>query len=260
MPETSRHEPGSFSWVELATTDTAAAKKFYGALFGWTFVDTPAGPDMVYTRFQVGEKDVAAAYPQQKEQRDHGVPPNWMSYVTVERADAAAAKARELGGTLMMEPFDVMEHGRMAVLQDPAGAVLSLWEPRKHIGVQVRDEPNTLCWNELYTRDTARASAFYTGLFGWKAKTDPGGYTEWHRADGAAVGGMIAIDPQWGPVPPHWLPYFMVNDCDASLGRATELGGRTVMPPRDIPKVGRFAMVADPQGAAFAIITLELAG
>jgi predicted enzyme related to lactoylglutathione lyase len=257
MPEFSRHEPGSFSWVELATTDTAAAKAFYTSLFGWTFVDTPAGPDMVYTRFQMRGQDVAAAYPQPKEQRDQGVPPNWMSYVTVASADASAAQAKKLGGTPLMEPFDVMQHGRMTVVQDPTGAVLSLWEPRQHIGVQVRDEPNTLCWNELYTRDTTRAEAFYIGLFGWRPKRDPGGYTEWHRGE-AAVGGMLAIEPEWGDVPPHWLPYFMVSDCDATLGRAVELGGRALSPARDVEKVGRFAMVRDPQGAAFSIIKLKL--
>ena len=93
MSEFTKHEPGSFSWVELATTDPASAKAFYSSLFGWTFVDTPAGPDMIYTRLQLRGKDVAALYPQQKEQREHGVPPNWMSYVTVESADRVAAKA-----------------------------------------------------------------------------------------------------------------------------------------------------------------------
>ncbi len=162
MSEFTKHEPGSFSWVELATTDPASAKAFYSSLFGWTFVDTPAGPDMIYTRLQLRGKDVAALYPQQKEQREHGVPPNWMSYVTVESADRAAAKAGELGGTVLMEPFDVMEHGRMAIVQDPTSAILSLWQPRQHIGVQVRDETNSLCWNELYTRDTGRAAKFYS--------------------------------------------------------------------------------------------------
>lgn len=257
MTEFTRHEPGNFTWVELATTDAAAAKAFYTSLFGWTFVDTPAGPDMVYTRLQLRGKDAAALYPQDKAQREHGVPPNWTSYVSVESADRSAAKAKELGGTVVMEPFDVMEHGRMAVVQDPTGAVLSLWQPKQHIGVQVRDEPNSLCWNELYTRDTARAQAFYTGLFGWKAKTDPGGYTEWVRGEGS-VGGMMAIQPEWGPMPPHWLPYFSVKDCDATVKRAADLGGSVMMPARDIPKVGRFAILRDPQGAAFAVIKLEM--
>ena len=117
--------------------------------------------------------------------------------------------------------------------------------------------PGTFCWADLGTTDATGAKHFYTGLFGWNARTDPGGYTEWHRGE-AAVGGMIAIDPQWGPMPPHWLPYFMVSDCDASTGRANELGGRTMMPPREIPKVGRFALLADPQGAGFAVIKLAM--
>jgi uncharacterized protein len=256
MPEITKHEPGSFSWVELATTDAAGAKAFYNALFDWSYVDNPAGPDMIYTRCQLRGKDVAALYPQQKAQRDQGVPPNWASYVTVERADGTAAKAKELGATLVLEPFDVMAHGRMAVVQDPTGAILAIWEPREHIGVQIRDEPGTLCWNELYARDTAAAAKFYTALFGWRAKTDPGGYTEWHLGD-RAVGGMIAIDPSWGNVPPHWLPYFQVTDCDATARRAESSAGSVMMPARDIPKVGRFAILKDPQGAAFAIIKLE---
>jgi predicted enzyme related to lactoylglutathione lyase len=257
MPEFTRHEPGSFSWVELATTDAAAAKAFYGALFGWTAVETPAGPDMVYTRLQLRGKDVGALYPQQAAQRAQGVPPSWASYVTVESADRSAARARELGATVAMEPFDVMQHGRMAVVQDPVGAFLSLWEPKEHTGVQVRDEPNTLCWNELYVGDTAVAAKFYSGLFGWTPKTDKGGYAEWLRGS-VAVGGMIAIAPEWGKVPPHWLPYFSVTDCDAIVAQAAELGGGAMMPARDVANVGRFALLLDPQGASFAVIKLQL--
>ena len=259
MPTFSKHDPGTFTWVELATTDTAAAKAFYASLFGWSFVDTPAGPDMIYTRLQLGGQDVAALYPQQKEQRDHGVPPNWMSYVTVESADRTAAKAKDLGGKLLMDPFDVMTHGRMAVVQDGGGAVFALWEPRNHIGVQRRDDVNTLCWNELYVHDVAAAKAFYTALFGWTAKTDAGGYTEWRQGE-TAVGGMIAIDPQWGPMPPHWLPYVSVADCDAMAAKAQKSGGKVMMPAEDVANVGRFALLTDPQGAAFAIIKLDMVG
>jgi uncharacterized protein len=255
MPELTKHEPGSFSWIELATTDTAGGKAFYTALFGWTFVDTPAGPDMVYTRFQLRGKDVAALYPQPKEQRDQGVPPNWGSYVSVESADGTAAKARELGGRVLLEPFDVFDYGRMAVVEDPTGAIFSIWEARTHIGVQVLGEPNSLCWNELYTRDTAAALKFYSALFAWRPKTDAGGYTEWLISD-RAVGGMIQIAPEWGPMPPNWTPYFLVEDCDATAQRALQLGGRQLVPARDIENVGRFTMIQDPQGACFAIIKL----
>jgi uncharacterized protein len=256
MPEVNKHEPGSFSWVELGTTDPEGAKKFYTSLFGWSHVDTPAGPDMLYTRLQLRGRDVAALYGQSVEQRAQGIPPNWMSYVTVASADGSAGRAKELGGTVVMAPFDVFNYGRMAILQDPTGAMLSVWEPREHIGVQIRDEPAALCWNELYTRDTAGAVKYYTGLFGWEPKTDAGGYTEWHLGQ-KAVAGMIAIEPAWGPMPPHWLPYFLVGDCDGTVRSVEELGGRVMMPARDIPKVGRFAIVFDPQGAAFAVIKLE---
>ena len=122
---------------------------------------------------------------------------------------------------------------------------------------RIRDEANALCWNELYTRDAARARTFYTGLFGWRTKEDPGGYTEWQRGE-TSVGGMLAIQPEWGPMPPHWLPYFAVDDCDATVAKVGQLGGSTMMPPRDIPKVGRFAIVRDPQGAAFAVIKVVM--
>jgi predicted enzyme related to lactoylglutathione lyase len=202
---------------------------------------------------------VGALYPQQAEQREHGVPPHWASYVSVESADRSAVRARELGATVAMEPFDVMQLGRMAVVQDPVGAFLSLWEPRERKGVQVRDEPDALCWNELYTTDTAAAAKFYGGLFGWTPKTDAGGYTEWLRGS-VAVGGMIAIAAEWGKVPPHWLPYFSVSDCDAIVAQAADLGGRAMMPARDVANVGRFALLRDPQGASFAVIKLERAG
>jgi predicted enzyme related to lactoylglutathione lyase len=256
MSEITRHEPGSFCWVELATTDAAGAKAFYNSLFDWSFVDTPMGPDAAYTRCQLRGRDVAALYPQDKAQRDQGVPPNWGTYVATASADASAAKARELGATVLLGPFDVMSHGRMAMVQDAQGAVFSLWEAREHTGVQLRDETGSLCWNELYTRDTEAAGKFYTALFGWRSKSDAGGYTEWETAQGPQ-GGMIAIDPSWGPVPPHWLPYFLVTDCDATTRTAQDRGGRAMMPPRDIPNVGRFAMLTDPQGATFAVIKMD---
>jgi len=154
MVDKTKHEPGTFCWVELATSDGAAAKTFYTSLFGWTADDAPGGGG-VYTTLRKNGKDAAALYelgPQQK-----GVPPHWNSYVCVENADAAAAHAKELGGTVMMEPFDVMEHGRMAVVADPAGATFSVWQPRHNIGAQVVNEPGAFCWNELYTTDPRRA-------------------------------------------------------------------------------------------------------
>lgn len=258
MPKIDRYEPGSFCWSELATSDGPGSKRFYTGLFGWTARDNPMGPDMVYTTLQLGQGDVGALYPMGKEEAGRGVPPHWNSYVSVASADETAAKAKAKGGTVVAEPFDVMDFGRMAVLQDPTGAVLSIWEARSHIGATVDNEPGAHCWNECYTKDPAAAARFYTGVFGWKTKQDPATaeYTEFFRGE-RAVGGMIAIAKEWGPMPPHWLAYFAVTDCDAAVQKARSLGGAIRMPPKDIAKVGRFAILADPQGAGFAIIRLD---
>jgi predicted enzyme related to lactoylglutathione lyase len=252
------HAPGSFCWIELATTDGPGAKKFYAELFGWEAQDNPIGPDMVYTMLKLGGKDVAALY--QKGPEMQAVPTHWASYVSVTSADEAAAKAKALGGTVVQEPFDVMEHGRMAVIADPTGATFCVWQPKQHKGIGVKGETNSLCWNELLTNDTEKAIDFYTKLFGWQTKTDSGGgmpYTE--IINGADhIGGIMQIQPQMGPMPPNWGIYIAVADCDGTAQKATSLGGRQYVPPTDIPKVGRFAVLSDPQGAAFNIIKLNL--
>ncbi len=254
MTEVTRHEPGSFSWAELATSDSEGAKKFYAALFGWSFADSPAGPDMVYTMWKKGSKSVGAMYglgPQQK-----GVPPHWNIYVTVSSADESAKKAKDLGGTLLAEPFDVMDVGRMATIRDREGAAFCVWQAKKHIGAEVVNEPGAMCWCELDTTDTESAKTFYTGLFGWGAKAG-GDYTEFQRA-GTSIGGMMKIPPEWGSVPPNWLTYFAVEDCDGTAKKASDLGGKPIVPPTTIDNVGRFAVLADPQGAVFAVIKLAM--
>ena len=258
MTEVTRHEPGSFSWVELATSDPQAAKSFYAALFGWTAVDNPMGPgpEDIYTRLQLGGKDVAALYKMMKEQAARGVPPNWLCYVTVASADEAAKKARELGGTVLAEPFDVQDYGRMAMLQDPEGAVFAVWQPRTHIGIQRVEEAGTPSWCELSTRDAARAGKFYTSLFGWGLKTSDPAYSEITRG-GVPIGGILPMGPEMAEVPPHWGVYFQVADCDAAAARAQALGGQVCFGPQDVANVGRFAVVQDPQGAAFSVIQLR---
>jgi uncharacterized protein len=253
MSEVTRHEPGSFCWPELGTTDAEGAKKFYTTLFGWTSTDSPAGPDMIYTMLKKGGKNVGALYGMDSKQP--GVPPHWTTYVAVASADETAKKAKELGGKALAEPFDVMDVGRMAILQDPQGATLAIWQAKKHIGVEVVNEPNTMCWSELDTTDTQAAGRFYTSLFGWGTKVG-GDYTEFQRA-GTAIGGMMKIPKDWGPVPPSWLVYFAVEDCDRAAAKTAELGGRALVPPTDIPNVGRFAVLSDPQEAVFAVIKLS---
>ena len=158
-----------------------------------------------------------------------------------------------------MAPFDVMDVGRMAVIQDPQGAVVAVWQARKHVGAGVLDEPGALCWTELMTTDTNAASRFYTGLFGWTAEAMPMGpaaYTLFKRGEKSA-GGMMAIAPEMGPMPPSWLGYFAVVDCDESVAKAIMLGGKVAVSPTDVPGVGRFSVLHDPQGATFAIVGQE---
>jgi predicted enzyme related to lactoylglutathione lyase len=259
MPEVTAHKPGSFCWVELGTNDTEAAKKFYTSLFGWTADDVPAGPDMTYTLLRLNGKDVGGLY-QLTEQYHKGVPPHWLCYVAATKVDDTAAKAKQLGATLMLEPFDVMDIGRMAMFQDPQGAALALWEKRSHIGAGVRDELNTMCWNELATTDTAKASDFYAKLFGWEYKKGEAGgmeYTEIKNA-GQEIGGIYKLMEEMKGVPPNWIAYWAVADCDATAEKAKSLGGALAVPPTDIPNVGRFSYIMDPQGAAFAVIQLKM--
>jgi predicted enzyme related to lactoylglutathione lyase len=257
MPEVTRHEPGSFTWAELATSDPKAARSFYGPLFGWTFADSPMGPgpEDVYTRLQLSGKDVGALYKLMKDQAEQGVPPNWMCYVTVVSADEAARKAASLGATVLAGPFDVQDSGRMAVIRDPEGAVLAVWQAGTHTGVQRIGEPGTMCWCELSTRKASAAGEFYTGLFGWGLKTGDPAYWEILRG-GESIGGIMPMPPEMAGVPPHWGIYFQVADCDATVAKAKSLGGKVLFGPHDIEKVGRFAIVQDPQGAAFSVIRL----
>jgi len=259
MPEFTKHDAGTFSWPELTTSDQEAGGAFYGALLGWAVDRMPIGPTDTYTMFRLRSLEVAAAATLRPEEREHGALPRWNAFVTVGDADAIAAKARELGGTVVVQPFDVMDAGRMAVLKDPTGAVVSIWQPNRHIGAKILREAGALAWTELTTTDTAAAETFYTQLFGWTAKAgDAGGqrYTEFSVGTQPQAG-MMAMDPNWGGASPHWMPYFQVADCDAAHAKALELGGRVFVPPTDIPNVGRFAMLADPQGAMFSVIAMS---
>lgn len=248
------HEPGTFCWIELATSDPIAAKQYYTSLFGWTTNENDMGPEMgIYYIFQKNGRDCAAMYKQGADQQ--GIPPNWMSYVNVANADESSERAKSLGANVVAGPFDVYDFGRMAVLMDPQGAAVSLWEAKKHIGVQIRDEANTLGWNELQARDIPAAKKFYSTLFGWGLKESPE-YTEFQVGQ-KSVGGMLQSQAPEG-VPPFWLPYFLVDDCDGTVQRSSAAGGSVHVPPMDIPNVGRFAVLTDPQGASFAVIKMEL--
>jgi uncharacterized protein len=249
--EVSSFKPGEFCWAELSTSDNAGAKQFYTSLFGWGYHDNQMGEDMVYTMLNKGGKNVGALY----KDTLSGAPPHWGLYVSVTNADETAGKVAGLGGKVVMEPFDVMTFGRMAVIQDPQGAYLSLWQPKDHPGFGVVDEPGALCWAELNTSDVAAAGAFYTGLFGWGSKGGDTGYTEFQVGE-RSIAGMMAITPEMGPVPPHWLAYYQVTDCDQTVAKARDLGATIHVPGMDIPGVGRFGVIQDPQGAVFAVVKL----
>ncbi|MFZ6758032.1 VOC family protein [Undibacterium sp. Ji50W] len=247
------HQPGAFCWVELATNDQKAAKAFYGELFGWIANDQDMGPEGVYTIFQLKENDAAAAYTLHAE-RQAGIPPHWIIYISSEDAEATSKRCAELGGEIVVPAFDVFDLGRMAVLKDPTGAFHNIWQPGKNTGIGVQNEAGAFCWGQLNSSDTAKAEAYYTALFGWGANTGTGGgmtYTEWQQ-NGTPIGGMMAL-PDGVMAPSHWLAYFNVDDCDAAAAKAQALGAATYVAPTDIPNTGRFAVLADPQGAVFAI-------
>jgi predicted enzyme related to lactoylglutathione lyase len=257
MPEFKIHEPGTFCYAELASTDPDASGEFYMNLFGWSRNDQDLGEFGIYTQFDLGGKIVAAQYRMPDEQKNAGVPPNWGQYVSVDDVDASATKAGELGGTVVMGPMDVFDHGRMAVLADPAGAVFCMWEAKENCGVNLKDDPGSMCWNELMTSDTDKAKGFYGGLFGWNGKDmdmgELGAYTTFWAGQERPAGGMMAIAADMGPVPPHWMVYFAVADCGESSDKAAGLGAETLVPPTEIPGMGRFSLLKDPVGSAFGL-------
>lgn len=263
MTTRTEYRHGDFCWTDLGTTDAAAAKKFYAGIFGWQYVDMPAGPGMTYTFCQLGDQAVAGLYAIGKEQLSQGAPPHWLPHVNVTDADETTKMATQNGGKVIREPFDVpMDGGRISVVQDPTGAMVAMWQAKKHIGAGVINEPGAMCWNELSTSNLDAAGKFYRATFGWTAEQmDMGGggtYTIFKAGD-ERVGGMTALTPQMKGVPPHWLTYFAVTDCDGTVKEVNELGGKVLVPPTDIPEVGRFAVCLDGQRVAFAFIKLQVA-
>jgi predicted enzyme related to lactoylglutathione lyase len=251
MGTRSEHAPGTFSWVDLSTGDAAAAKSFYGGLFGWDFEDNEIPDGGVYMMCKVGGASVCAIAEQGE------VSPHWNNYVSVGDAEATVAKARDLGATIIEEAFDVVDAGRLGVVSDPTGAAFCVWEPKQNIGAEVVNVPGALTWNELHTPDLAAATAFYGDLFGWTFDAiDTGGGPAYQviRNGERANGG--AMDAQPGE-PPNWLPYFAVASLDEAIEGVTGAGGELRAGPIPFP-AGRIAVVADPQDAPFALWEGEL--
>jgi predicted enzyme related to lactoylglutathione lyase len=252
MPERTSYAQGTPNWVDLPTSDQAAAKAFYAGLFGWTYDDQPMGEGQVYSMAVLRGHQVAAISPQPPEMAAAGAPPMWNTYLAADSVDEATAKVEAAGGKVAMAPFDVMDAGRMSFVMDPSGAPVALWQAGQHIGATLVNEPGTINWNELITGDPGVA-AFYSTVLGMTTSTmdmGTGPYTTF-EVGGQPVGGTTP--PQMPGVPSHWHVYFGTDDADAAAAKATELGGSVIVPPFDTP-VGRIAVLSDPQGAIFSVI------
>lgn len=253
------YKPGTFCWPELVASDAGKAKEFYSKLFGWVINDVPISDDQVYSMANLNGKEAGALYQMWTEQAEEGVPTHWASYVSVANVDEVVKKAESSGGTIIVTPMDVFDAGRMAAIMDPTGAMISVWQPHKHIGATVVNEHGALVWNELATNDTEMAKEFYTDLFGWDAQDmDFNGmtYTMFMNGDRPAAG-MLPIQKEWEGMPPAWSVYFAVNDCDSTVEQAKTLGGEVVVPAFNIPEVGRMAFLKDSQGAVFAVLKMD---
>ena len=252
---------GQFAWVDIMARDVAAAEAFYGNLFGWKVVQLDTHGGLPYAQFEQDGRSVAGFGRMSDEMIAQGVPSKWNSYINVDDVEAAAARAKELGGTIVMPVMKAMEAGWMAIVTDPTGAMVCLWQKNRHIGASLVNEPNSFSWNELATRDAAAARDFYGKLCGWSFDAVEMPNVDYHviQNAGRSNGGIMQMTPEWGDIPPHWMVYFAVADIDTKVARVTELGGKVNVAPFDTP-VGRIAVVADPQGAVFSVIELKNPG
>jgi uncharacterized protein len=258
MAESTGFKPGEFCWTDLQTTDAKAAIGFYTSLFGWKTEDLEMpGGGGTYTMARIGGKDAAGLSGMPPDMQAQHIPSHWNVYFSVANADAAAKKASSLGGKVVAPAFDVGDSGRMAILEDPSGAMFSVWQPKKNIGAGVKDQPGAPNWAELATRNVDACGSFYTKLFDWKPQTMNMGnmnYTVFNVGDQGTGGMMEMMKGVPDSVPSYWQVYFLVANCDQSSARAKSLGAKEMVPPTDIPDTGRFAMFTDPQGASFSIL------
>lgn len=280
MQVVSSYANGMFCWVDLTTTDPVSAKVFYAKLFGWEYEDRPTDmgtpyleqeysqalqtraaeyedrpTDMgiPYTNCQIDGYRVAGLVLMPESMQSQNIPPRWTSYIKHDDVDAVAEKVTEAGGTVTMPPMDVMTEGRLLMAQDPAGADFCVWQPKNNSGAHLVNIPNTLVWNELQTRDAPGALRFYHSVFGWDHDADPSGY-HLFKVNEHVHAGMLLIDDSWGDVPPHWTPYFMVADIEATVATVQELGGTILVPVTAIEEMGRFSVIQDPQGGVFVAL------
>ena len=254
MGKRTGYTAGTFCWTDLATTDAEAAKAFYRRLFGWTPVDQPAGEAGSYSMMYLGEEIVCGLYQRGPE---HG-PPAWLSYVSVDDVTAVTERARSAGATVVEEPFDVADAGRLGLIRDPRGALLALWEPGNHFGATLVNDAGAMVLNQLNTDDVEASRAFYTEVFGWRIE-DVGTAEQpyWGVYNGETLNGGMMPMPPGSSAPPHWMTYFTAADLGPAVAVVADNGGRVLVPPVAIPS-GRVAVVTDPQGAAFAMFEGEV--
>ncbi len=256
MPEMTRHEFGTFNWLDLSTTDIEGAKAFYGAMFGWEFEPQVVEGELIYTVCTLNGLEVCGLEGTMGEDD----PPRWNVYTCVEDVDATSNRAVELGGKIEIGPMDIFDAGRMSFISDPQGARLGLWQPREHLGVQVMFEPGTFMWAEIMTWDAEATNAFYKGLHGWDTVADHNNpnYTLYVPGGDASrsvyLAGQLAMDENFDKsIPTYWGIYLQVSDTAETLRRCVELGGEQVMPATEIAQ-GNFAVMKDPQGAYFNVL------
>ena len=261
MGKRDSYEPGTFCSVDLATTDADGAKRFYGELFGWEGEDVEPGEGMIYTILRRNGDAVGGMFERQGLEETGG--PHWINYVSVASADESASRARELGGEVVEEPFDILDVGRMTAVKDPTGSGVAVWQAGTYAGAERVNEPGFMTWNELATNDVAAAVAFYEGLFGWSTQpmVADGEGPEYNvvRVGERGNGGIRPLSPQeeQAGMSPYWFPYFAVESLDATFQLAEELGGAKLFGPIEVP-AGRIGGLRDPQGAGFAIWEGEL--
>lgn len=247
------HAPGTPCWVDLSTTHPEAARAFFAAVLGWTY-DEQGEAYGHYAMCHAGD-EVAAGMGPIPEGAEF--PPSWTVYLAVEDVQATVARAQELGGQVVTPPFEVPSQGHMAVVADPGGAVVGLWQPLEHAGFTTMGAPGTPCWFEVNTRAGEATRDFYTALFGLTHESMPMGATAYwtvHQG-GRPRYGVLQMTDEWEGIPPHWMAYFTVPDTDAAVAAVKVAGGRLHVGPRDTA-FGRFAVCGDPQGATFTLLQL----
>ena len=256
MSEITQYKPGNFCWVELSTFDTNAAKKFYSELFGISPYDMDMGNGSYYTMLNLRDKPVAALYNMSPEQREMHFASCWMPYINVTSVAETIAKVKQAGGLVLVDTTDAMDAGVFGMIQDTEGAMVGLWQPKNHAGSAFIGEHGTICWFEHNGHTTDKVIPFLENVFGWKAKTEKMGetnYTTFYQGE-EMVCGFFVLPPEMKDVPPSWLTYFGVNNIDEACEKVIKLKGQIIMPKIFIEGVGFYGVVRDDQGAVFGLL------